>query len=212
MRKTIKTVLVMVLTVAILVNQGTMAYASEGTDSLQMYEERLEELNLELGTTYQLTPAAGENYEDMVAFFSAMSIEEFEEYIMECYIAEVEFDSVMDAPLENALMNGGVVRSTLDTQKYFYAANANYLYLKAYTTTVSGITIYTGDVDSAGYLLSVYPGYAATSYSTLFADDMRTVRVTYNCTKYLSKYVTDAVAYTLNVRYGAGAGDIYPSL
>lgn len=212
MKRMIKKIAVMSLAFSILVSQGVMAYASEGTDSFHMYEEKLEELNNELGTTYQLTPAAGESYEDMVNYFSTMSMEEFEEYIKGCYESEVEFDSVMDKPLENVATNSGMERSTLGTQRYYYSANANYLYIKAYTTTVSGVTVYTGDVNSAGYSLSVYPGYAANTYSTSFADDMRTVQVTYNCTKYLSKYVTDAVAYTLKITYGAGAGDIYPTV
>lgn len=91
MKRMIKKIVVMSLAFSILMNHGVMAHASEGIDDFYMYEEKLEELNNELGTTYQLTPAAGESYEDMVNYFSAMSMEEFEEYIKDCYESEVEF-------------------------------------------------------------------------------------------------------------------------
>lgn len=141
-----------------------------------------------------------------------MSLEEFEEYIRECHVAEEEFDSIVDNLYENIASNNNVSPSSLDHQKYFYAYNSNYFYLKAYTATAGGITTYTGTVSSVGYSINEYPAYSAPTYSIEFADDMRTATVTYNCVKYLSERVTDAVLYSIDVIYEAGTGDSYPVL
>lgn len=209
MKCKMKMIVVTMLTCISIIFQGVAVFASDVSQDFKSYEDKLAELNLELGTSYQFTPAVGESYDEMVSFFQNMSLSEFEKYIRECYAAEIEFDNAVDSPQGNIVSNGNQSRSTLDTQKFFYAGNYNYLFIKAYTTIVAGTTIYTGDIASAGYSISTYPGYGVSSYSKEFDDDMRTVQVTYHCTKYLSKYITDAVAYTLEVSFVAGAGDMY---
>lgn len=61
-------------------------------NDLAIYENELLKLNEELGTDYQLSPTEGDTYEDMVAFYTGMTIEEFVTYIREAYEKEMEFD------------------------------------------------------------------------------------------------------------------------
>ena len=61
-------------------------------DDLAIYENELQKLNEELGTNYQLSPTGDDTYEDMVAFYTGMTIEEFDAYIREAYEKEIEFN------------------------------------------------------------------------------------------------------------------------
>lgn len=61
-------------------------------DDLAIYENELQKLNEELGTDYQLSPNGDDTYEDMVAFYTGMTIEEFDAYIREAYEKEMEFN------------------------------------------------------------------------------------------------------------------------
>lgn len=49
----------------------------------------------------------------------------------------------------------------------------NSLYLKAYTTTVSGSTIYTGDVSATGSTINSYPAYKSNSCTVEFSGDKK---------------------------------------
>lgn len=59
---------------------------------LAIYENELQKLNEELGTHYQLSPTGDDTYEDMVAFYTSITIEEFDAYIREAHEKEMEFD------------------------------------------------------------------------------------------------------------------------
>lgn len=61
-------------------------------DDLAIYENELQKLNEELGTNYQLSPTGDDTYEDMVTFYTGMTIEEFDAYILEAYEKEIEFN------------------------------------------------------------------------------------------------------------------------
>ncbi|MBD5533864.1 MAG: hypothetical protein HDQ98_17005 [Lachnospiraceae bacterium] len=59
---------------------------------MAIYENELQKLNEELGTDYQLSPTGDDTYEDMVAFYTSMTIEEFDTYIREAHEKEIEFN------------------------------------------------------------------------------------------------------------------------
>ena len=59
---------------------------------MAIYENELQKLNEELGTDYQLSPTGDDTYEDMVAFYTSMKIEEFDTYIREAHEKEIEFN------------------------------------------------------------------------------------------------------------------------
>lgn len=209
MFKKIKSIATIVMVGTLILGQSSIAFAKDEVDNLAPYVEKLTLLNDELGTDYVLAPTENTTYDEMVTFYTDMSLEEFEEYIRDAYEAEQEFDEVMETETEMR-KDSVATYSSLDTQKYYYAGNSNYLYLKAYTTTVSGSTIYTGDISSAGYSISSYPAYKANSYSSSFADDKKTVDISYSCVKCVSQNLIYDTLYTIKVTYGAGAGNIYP--
>ena len=59
---------------------------------LAEYEEELAVLNEQLGRNYELFPTGEDTYEDMVAFYTQMTMDEFDEYIFNAYEAELLFD------------------------------------------------------------------------------------------------------------------------
>lgn len=86
-------VTVIVCFIFIYIEKGKANQNSE--NPLAPYEEELERLNEELGKKYQLSPTGDDTYEDMVAFFTSMTMEEFEAYIREVFRKEAEFDARM---------------------------------------------------------------------------------------------------------------------
>lgn len=79
--------------ICIYIGKGKVNQNNE--NPLAPYEAELERLNEELGKKYQLSPTGDDTYEEMVAFFTSMTIEEFEAYIREAYRKEAEFDERM---------------------------------------------------------------------------------------------------------------------
>lgn len=206
MFKKIKSIAALVMAGVLILGQNSFAYAKEEVNNLTPYQERLILLNDELGTDYVLSPTGDTTYDEMVTFYTNMSLDEFEEYIRDAYVAEQAFDKVVAQETEMRKDDDAVGYSTLEKQKYFYASNANYLYINAYTTTVSGSTIYTGDISSAGSSISSYPAYKANSYSSSFSDDKKTVDISYSCVKCVSQNLIYDTKYTINVTYGVNGG------
>ena len=60
------------------------------------------------------------------------------------------------------------------------------------------------DAGSGFDLTETYPLYNAYNYDYETSADSRKMTVTYYCTKYLSKYVTDSAKYTIPHTYTAG--------
>ena len=206
-----KAIAIMTLFSVIFCCPFTSAHAAEREGaSFKSYQEELTRLNKELGTNYTLSPTEGETQESMQAFFMAMTIDEFDKYIYAAYEAEMKFDSIVKKPrTEIKTSEKEETRSTLTTQRLYYDG-ANSLYLKVYTTTVNGTTIYTGDVHSSSHTIVSYPAYKVRSYSTSFSSNKRTVACTWRCSKYISKNVVATGDYTLSCTFTAGGGNIYP--
>jgi hypothetical protein len=209
--KSIKKVAGMVMVSVMLVGQAGAVFATDGVNELAPYEAELETLNEELGTDYALQQCDGTSYEEMVDFFTSMSMDEFDAYIHDAYIAEKEFEEKEDSKLITVMDENANARSTLSTQKFYYDGS-NYLYMKAYTTTVSKKTVYTGDVSSTGYSISSYPAYKSTSCTVSFSSDKKTATCKYKCTKYVSANVISTGTYTKTCTFSAGGGNIYPEV
>ena len=139
MVKRIKNVVTIVMiTIGILLFQEAEAFAGEVSyDEFAVYETKLGQLNEEMGTDYQLQPTDGFSYDEMVAYFTDMTMEEFEAYIRNAYQQEKNLDEKMRKPLQEIADGSINLRSTLGTQRYYYDGN-NSLYLKAYTVEFSG--------------------------------------------------------------------------
>lgn len=211
MLKKHKLVVALVLVGLFIFRQNSLAYANQGVDSLAPYQERLILLNNELGTNYILSPTGDNTYDEMVIFYTNMTLDEFEKYIRDAYAAVQAFDEVVEQKICMQKNTPLICYSTLEKQKYYYASNDNYLYIDAYIETANGHKVYTGEINSAGYAIASYPAYKVNSYTSSFSNDKRTVDICYSCIKYASQNLIYNTTYTINVIYGAGEGDIYPS-
>ncbi|MCD7835651.1 MAG: hypothetical protein LUG83_03165 [Lachnospiraceae bacterium] len=212
MKKIKKITVVMTLIAGILLFQNTKVFASDVTSTeLAIYEEKLAQLNEELGTDYKLQPSTGFSYDEMVEYFTNMTIDEFETYIRNAYLQEQALNEKMENPLQEIIEQNSNTRSTLNTQYYCYDGK-NMLYMKAYTTTVSGTTVYTGDVLSTGSIINEYPAYDSTSCTVVISSTMRTAECSWICVKYVSANVASGTYYVVSCTFTAGGGNIYPIL
>jgi hypothetical protein len=71
-------------------------------------------LNDELGTDYVLSPTGDTTYDEMVTFYTNMSLDEFEAYIRDAYVAEQAFDKVVAQETEMRKDDDAVGYSTLE--------------------------------------------------------------------------------------------------
>lgn len=78
--------------VEVLIHNLTYVYAENKNDlnDLIPYEKELESLNKEWGTNYKLQVENGNTEQEMVEYFTSMSIEEFREYIKDVHEVDVE--------------------------------------------------------------------------------------------------------------------------
>lgn len=74
-------------------------------DAMKPYEERLEELNKELGSNLVIyIPETDPDYEEQVSFYTSMTIEEFDRYIRDLNEKAKEYDkqnNLSDVPYKN---------------------------------------------------------------------------------------------------------------
>lgn len=180
MFKKFKSIVALFMAVVLILGQNSYAFARAEVNALAPYQEKLIFLNNELGTDYVLSPTEDTTYDEMVTFYTNMSINEFEKYVRDAYTAEQEFDKASGLETDMRKDDFPVGYSSVEQQKYYYAADFNYLYINAYTTKVSGKTIYTGDIKSAGYYIDSYPAYKAERWTSSFSDDKKTVDMSYS--------------------------------
>ncbi|MDE6568312.1 MAG: hypothetical protein K2K70_11355, partial [Lachnospiraceae bacterium] len=103
-------------------------------DSLAPYRAVLEEMNAQLGTDYTFPTTDqmednGENYADLVEFYTKMSFNEFKDYVTAAYNNEMNDDK---AEVNNLIEKEEEIapQSYDKTQKYYYdTTSVNYLYI-----------------------------------------------------------------------------------
>lgn len=110
----IKSIAALVMAGVLILGQNSFAYAKEEVNNLTPYQERLILLNDELGTDYVLSPTGDTTYDEMVTFYTNMSLDEFEEYIRDAYVAEQAFDKVVAQETEMRKDDDAVGYSTLE--------------------------------------------------------------------------------------------------
>lgn len=224
MRKT-KTLITSILLIAMaFVSIGdypfSNVYASELTGStLDKYVNKLNELNSELGTTYAIPDnttyeASGQAYEELIAFYSGMTINEFEAYIRNvnnkisnykemdktCEIFLQEPDTIFTPPV-----------TRLQTQKLIFT-NGNYFYIKAYVYTGEGNIRYSR-MYSYGDEISVYPAYRVQDMTYTYNSDCTAVNVTFKAGKYAAPNLlmtTTPIYFT--VKFLSAGGNLYETM
>lgn len=189
-------------------------------DALTPYREKLEELNMELRTNYDFPSEEqlienGEDYADLVEFYTNMTLVEFRDYVVDAY--ERAIASADQTSAENRAIAAGNQAMMVDTaepysygstQKYYYTiVNYNNLYINA--------TCYTGDgerysaINSYGESHTAYPYFKPSSMNKSFNTGRTKVRCTFHCVRYLAKNLVDDGLETVSVRFTAGGGNLY---
>lgn len=185
-------------------------------NSLAPHLAVLEELNNELGTDYAFPSAAqmsemGEDYADLVAFYTAMDMDDFREYVKNAYNNEMR---------KNNLENGDDVieveyevspLSYTKTQRYYYdSSTSNYLYITSTAYTADGAERYSS-IDSYGYTNTSYPYYFPTSMTKTFNSGSTQVTCKFYCGKYVAKNLVSGSSYMVTVTFKASGGNVYSS-
>lgn len=184
-------------------------------NSLAPYLAVLEELNNELGTDYAFPSAAqmsemGEDYADLVSYYTAMNMDDFREYVRTAYDNETK---------RNNLENGGSVigdygvapLSYTKTQRYYYdSSTSNYLYITSTAYTADGSERYSS-INSYGYTNTSYPYYFPTSMTKTFNSGNTQVTCKFYCAKYIAKNLVSNSSYVVTVIFKASGGNVYSS-
>lgn len=209
----IKKILAILCTLSVFCCNDFAVFASEA-DVLKPYEEKLAEINNELGTSYKIPDAnelsvTGMTEAELISFYTAMDMDEFESYILEMdENNQTEEIIVLQSPYNK---NGISLSATSSTQKYYYStSNNNYLYIKTSVSTSGGKKYYSS-INSLGSNSTAtgYPYYSVKSYSYSKSSNSRQVTCSYKCSKYLSSTIIDTGSYTVKVTFTAGGGDLY---
>ena len=89
----------------VLVVKSIYKRPSSGSEALKPYEDRLEELNSELGANMVIYISESDpNYEENIQFYTSITMEEFDNYIRDLYDKTKEYDetnNLSDVPYKN---------------------------------------------------------------------------------------------------------------
>lgn len=203
---------------------------ASATDSgnLIKYQTIVSDFNKEYGTAYQVaTPAQlekiGDSIENVTAYFSTMTEDEFWDYLYEAYsldLADNSFDdaievteSTMDETNLIGFDNfiGGDAPLSSGTQKYYYrGSSTEYFYITATWNYGAGYYHYTGlQSIGAAHTEGYYPYFSPYNSSHYTQNSASEMVCHYYCDKYVSYGITDLTNWDITVTYTAGAGDMW---
>lgn len=192
--------MVLLLSVMLIVDNKNIVMAETVDNALFSYLQKLEELNDELGTNYELCATEGDSYDELVSFYTEMTLSEFEQYIREAH--ETEMNDVKSDSL--------IVEPYSASSQRFYYDGTNYFYVDSELTVENGVLRYSG-IQSTGSRIVSYPGYKMTSYDFVFQNSKRNVNCTWKCVKCVAQNVIAAGSYTKSCKFTAGGGNVYPT-
>lgn len=206
--KQLRKSMVIVLMLLVVLGNTLMVSASNAEDVLIPYQNRLNEINEKLGTNYKLASedelkTVNSSINMLTEFFIKMDLDEFEDYII-----KLHNNSKFEEPTNRGDQTG-IMPLADDSKQFYFYDKVHWFYLDTKTVTVNNVVYYNSFVDAgSGFdLTETYPQYSAYKYDYSISSDSRKMEVTYYCTKYLSKYVTDATKYTIKHTYTAGVSD-----
>ncbi len=202
--KQLKKSMTICLLVLVVLGNTLVVSATNTEDILQPYQNKLNEINEKLGTSYKLASEDELNAIDssmsmLTEFITNMNLDEFENYIM-----ELHNNSEFEEPVDCREIPDIMPLADESYQIYIYEG-VHYFYLKSKTVTVNNVVYYNSYVAAgSGVSGSHYPYYESYNNDYSISSDSRKMEVTYYCTKYLSEFVTDAKKYTIKHTYTAG--------
>ena len=138
---------IIVLALIMVLGNTLSVSASNIEDVLLPYEDRLSEINEELGTNYKLATedelnAMDTSMDKLIDFFTSMDLEEFEDYIMELHNNSV-IEENTDCREEN-----GIMPLADDSKQFYFYDKVHWFYLDTKTVTVNNVVYYNISSDS----------------------------------------------------------------
>lgn len=183
--------------------------ASANENVMEPYEEKLNQINQELGTDLRFNAEDEVSISQMEQFYTSMSLEEFDVYIRNAIKNAQNYDKDLGTDIKN---ESGIepLEETVE-QRYIYDT-VHYIYVKINTNVEHGVRTYTafhgaGDNNSQGS----YPYYSLTSYVANFSENKKVLYCNFSCYRYIAPNICDTYATPILVNFKAGGGNVYPS-
>jgi hypothetical protein len=153
----------------------------------------------------------------MVDFFTSMSMEQFDEYILNLFELNQSDNKQLIIATNDINANetlGDVITpnaSTSNSQRYYYTGT-NFLYITPIIQSIGRTYVYYSIPEyGQEHTHNTFPYYEPSlGFSYSFSTSQTQAYCSFSCVKYLAQYITDGVRYNINVTFTAGAGDIYP--
>lgn len=198
---TLKKSIIALVAFCFAISQESLVYAGNEDNSylLEPYEEELEKMNEEWGTTYKIQLEEGDTEQEMIDFFTSMSLKEFREYIDGVHEADIA-----GIKTETEGRNGNNELRSLTYNQYAYYDGNNALRIRAeINTSTSGVKTY-DSISSYGYVQDHYPYYDPSLGATFtFSSDRKIVTCRFKCGKMIGKNISDGVYYTITCKFNA---------
>lgn len=211
MKRRLTNVVTIICALILAFSSAVSASAATEADTLKMYNEKLADINEKLGTQYKIPTreeltATDMTFQELIDFYTTMTLEEFETYILEMHTKNMSDNETRVQSI--IVADGSASARATETEQYYYysSTNKNYFTLKSKIVTVNNVAYYNSFVN-AGYNSKAtgYPYYVPNSISYSVSNDSRQMTVSYYCAKYISATLIDTGYYTIAVTYTAGA-------
>lgn len=210
----IKRLVIVCLLIILCVMRLTSVPVLADGNELRIYLEVLDEINHELGTSYKFPTAEmlekqGKNYYDLVAFYAAMSIDEFREYVYNAHENAKNADNRIAEAQINMEETRVQQRAYHKTQRYYYDPNnSNYVSISAILLTADGEERYSS-ITGWNYLGAEYPYYQPHAMTYTYYEGNTWVYCVYSCYKVVGANLISDSNYTLSVYFRGAYGDVY---
>lgn len=191
--------------------QEMITFASE--DVMEPYEEKLDQINQELGTNFKFNNEGELSKTEMEQFYTSMSVDEFDVYMRNAIEKAQNMSNCLGEDARNDWnIDSGIQLMELTTEQRYIYDTAHYLYVSVNINTEHGVTTYTafhgaGDSGSQGS----YPFYRVDSYVASLSENSKILSCNFSCFKCIAPNVSNTYATPILVNFKAGGGNVYPS-
>ena len=201
----LKKIFVAVTVCILFLNNAICAQAEEekSVDTLFPYKEELKNLNKAWGTNYKIGIEEGDTEQEIIDYFTSMSMEEFQEYMKNIHAADV---AGIKSVSENGKKNNSDKARSLTYNQYAYYDGNNALRIRAeIATSSSGVKTYES-IPSYGRVQDHYPYYDPTmGASFTFSSNRKIATGRFNCVKYVGKGIQNGICYTITCKFSAAS-------
>ncbi|MBU5474684.1 hypothetical protein [Roseburia sp. MSJ-14] len=201
----LKKIFVAVTVCILFLNNAICVQAEEekSVDTLFPYKEELKNLNKAWGTNYKIGIEEGDTEQEIIDYFTSMSMEEFQEYMKNIHAADV---AGIKSVSENGKKNNSDKARSLTYSQYAYYDGNNALRIRAeIATSSSGVKTYES-IPSYGRVQDHYPYYDSTmGASFTFSSNRKIATGRFNCVKYVGKGIQNGICYTITCKFSAAS-------